>query len=82
MSTYTEKYQPNTWKHINPYGEWLSTFKWKYIATLRPYWRINENTGETYFNKLSKLNAVENLFYVTALEIKEEMPLFQIEVVK
>ncbi len=49
MSIYTEKYQPNTWKHINSYGEWLSTFQWKYIATLRPYWRINENTGETYF---------------------------------
>ena len=65
MNTYTEKYKPNTWKHINPYGEWLSTFKWKYIATLRPYWRINENTGETYFNKLIRLNAVESLFYVT-----------------
>lgn len=47
---------PNIFREANPYGKWLhNTFNWTHFATLRPYWKIYEHTGEKFMNNLKKV---------------------------
>ena len=56
---------PNIFREANPYGKWLhNTFNWTHFATLRPYWKIYEHTGEKFMNNLKKYKAIQSVFYV------------------